>query len=283
MSRVVYTPLCETGVFPISKNCGQNRRSITNEETASERTRRERKIQRKLSNHESFCKTKKHDGEKEILKRENEWLRKRLSAANIKLRDLNNREDRMSTGGNNANVSCSRSSRMRCSVLGRKKNKESKRGKIKSPSGRCSPTDATVVTGSLTKSKSKKDSLIRHNTEDKLFSQNYFRRNLSPRPSRTLAEEITPPCTPERSPTKNNWSTRSNCNRHLDSPPWSGTLKQQQDDALILQPHLLGIEACLPKSKNKMRRQRHDMFLSFRSAVSAEILSVEESNCLHEI
>jgi len=305
--RLGYASLCETGVSPTSKKCGQKIGSVISEEKISMRDRQEHSFQRKLSNegqlqsHESLSEMKKYDWEKERLKRENEWLRQRLSDANVKLREFDNRGDPMSTVGNNASVSSCRSSRMRCSVLGRKKNKEGKKDvrRIKLSSGRCSPSDAsTVVTGSKSKSKSKsksvKDTLIRHNTElsfpKKTLSQNIWSRCLSQvsrgnsSPRRTSTEVITPPCTPERSLKQDNWSTKSNFNRHLNTPPWSGAFEQQQGSSvLIFQPQPLGIEACLPTIQNDTKRRRDDMFLSFRSAVSSEILSVQESKCLQEI
>jgi len=73
--------------------------------------------------------------EKERLERENIWLRNRLSAANMKLRELKEQEDRTSGSSCNLSISSNRSSKskMRCSVLGRKK----KKGNRKRPFIRC--------------------------------------------------------------------------------------------------------------------------------------------------
>jgi len=225
--------------------------------------------------------------EKNRLQIENNWLRNRLSAANSKLRELKKLEDKTSGDSCDGSISSNRSSKMRCSVLGRKKNKSRENH----------PSDAsTVVMGTKSKSafingKAIKDNSVRapKKTSDTIWNRylSRKRRDLSPRLSVSQTPDRTPPCTPERStpvrsvherfPRKDDWSSINNGNRNLISPLSSNILGQDlQESAHIHQSQLLGIEACLYKTRNETRRGRENMFMSFSTAVRSEVFTVED-------
>jgi len=198
---------------------------------------------------------------------------------------------------------------LRCVVLcsDEKKNKwrENEGDRSRAVDGRISPSDAsTVVMGSKSKSKSTpmNDKAMRHNSVRSFPKKNYGdtiwsrylgvnRRDLSPRPSGSQTPDVTPPCTPERStpersPSKDNWLSSQNKNKCLISPLSSNTLRRKsQERARIHRPQPLGIEACLSNNRNETRREREDMFMSFRTAVISETFTGDRLKApdLHEI
>jgi len=228
--------------------------------------------------------------EKERLERENIWLRNRLSAANMKLRELKEQEDRTSGSSCNLSISSNRSSKskMRCSVLGRKKKKAIEND--------LSSDASTIVMGSKSKPTSIDGNIIKHKSArplkkkcDSLWNRylGRSRRDLSPRRFGSQTPDITPPCTPERltprrltlerSPRKDDWSSTNNRNRNLISPSSSNILRQSsQEGAHIYDRQLLGIEACLSNTRIETREKRENMFMSFRTAVNSEIFTVEK-------
>lgn len=225
--------------------------------------------------------------ERERLQRENIWLRDQLSAANTKLRVLKKQEDRTNGSSSNLSVSSNRSSKMRCSVLGRKKKKA-----IENDISDAS----TIVTGSKSKPMSIDGDIIKHKStktqkkkSDSLWNRylGRSRRDLSPRRFGSQTPDITPPCTPERhtpgrstverSPRKDDWSSINNRNRSLIKTSSSNTSRQSsQERAHIYDSQLLGIEACLFNTRNETRRKRENMFMSFRTAINSEIFTVED-------
>jgi len=247
------------------------------------------------------------EAEKDSLRRENELLRNQLNDANVMLRKLTYREDQTSkSGSSSVSSGSSRSSKMRCSVLGRKKNKRTEKEfqtfstSFRDTSGRISPSEAsTVVMGSKSKSRSKSkpesssksksttmnDEAIKKYSSKSCLKKSFGRsiwsrylgetprRNLSPRRSCPQTPERTPPCTPERTPAQDTGLS------NLNSPPRMNTLGQNPQMMVdVFQSQLLGIEACLPTSQNGTTIERKDMFISFRTAVLSEILTVEDSS-----
>jgi len=302
-----YSPLSDTNNALSSRRSGQNSAALCLGET-SEWDKEDCNFHRKSPNEcqlgnvdiifDKEGRGKRSELGNESLQRENEYLRNQLAAATSMLQKMKSQEDEISrsnSGSDHTSVSSARSFKMRCSVLGRKKSKKRVEGGGNiSAGGRCSPSDAsTVVMGSQSKQTIPHGCVIGKKLKyhpKKSFGSNMWRRlgdskrrYLSPTRSCSRMAEKTPPCTPERSTTKDAWSSNLNKNRHLSNPPWSNQLQlKPQERVRVFQPQPLGIEACLRPSQSEKRSDAENMFMSFRTAVSSEVLTIDKSN-LQEI